>query len=118
MRLSGLDITEEALERFLADDDGDPIVLVNMVRLRPDGADAFRRYGEVVAPLLARVGAQLIYSGASRGRLIGNDEWDHAAVSRYPSRTALADLVCDPAFQAAAPLRHEALEAGVLYAFS
>lgn len=118
MRVTELDIPEEAIERFLAEDDGEPVVLVNLVRLRAGGEDAYRRYGEVVGPLLARVGAEVVYSGLWRGALIGPDRWDFAVVARYPRRSALADLVHDPEFEAAAPLRHEALEAGLLYAFA
>jgi uncharacterized protein (DUF1330 family) len=116
--MSGLDITEEALDRFLADDDGKPIVLVNLVRLRPEADSAYRAYAKAVAPLLARVGAELVYAGEARGMLIGDERWDLAAVMRYPSRDALARLVRDPAFAATAPLRHAALEAGILHAFA
>jgi uncharacterized protein (DUF1330 family) len=87
------------------------------VRLRPGGADAYRRYGEAVAPLLARHGAEVLHAGEPVERLIGDEEWDLAVVARYPSRSALAALVRDPEFEAAAPLRHEALEAGLLYGF-
>jgi uncharacterized protein (DUF1330 family) len=116
--MRGLDITEEALERFLADDDGEPVVLVNLVRLRPDADAAYRAYVEAVGPLLARVGADLVYAGEARGMLIGDEDWDLAAVMRYPSRDALARLVRDPAFAATAPLRQAALEAGILHAFA
>jgi len=112
----GLDVTPEALERFLAGGDG-PVVLVNLVRLRDGGADAYRRYGEAVAPLLARHGGELLYAGSPVATLIGDVDWDVAAVTRYPSRSALAALVRDPEFEATTPLRHEALEDGILYAF-
>jgi uncharacterized protein (DUF1330 family) len=113
----GLDITPDSLERFLEAGDG-PVVLVNLVRLRPGGEDAYRRYGEAVAPLLARHGAKLIYAGSAQGMLIGDETWDFAAVTRYPSRTALAGLVRDPEFEATTRLRHEALENGILHAFT
>lgn len=71
----GLDVTPEALDRFLAGGEG-PVVLVNLVRLQPGGDDA------------------------------------------YPSRQALAELLHDPAFEAATPLRHEAVADGLLYAFT
>jgi uncharacterized protein (DUF1330 family) len=90
-------------------------VLVNLVRVR-DG-DAYRRYGEAVAPLLARHGAELLHAGRPVGTLIGDEDWDVAVVSRYPSRSALAALVRDPDFEATAPLRRAALEAGILYGF-
>jgi uncharacterized protein (DUF1330 family) len=113
----GLDITEEALGRFLAAAEG-PVVLVNLVRLKAGGDEAYRLYGQAVAPLLARHGAELIYAGAAAGVLIGQERWDLAAVTRYPSRAALAALVRDPDFVDSAPLRHAALEDGVLYAFA
>jgi uncharacterized protein (DUF1330 family) len=81
------------------------------------GRDAYTRYGDAVRPLLERHGAEVLYAGEPVGRLIGDDEWDVAVISRYPSRAAVAALVRDPDFEAAAPLRHEALEAGLLYGF-
>jgi uncharacterized protein (DUF1330 family) len=114
--LARLDVDPEALVRFLADGDG-PVVLVNLVRLSEGGRDAYRRYGEAVGPLLARHGAEVLYAGEPVARLIGDEEWDVAVVARYPSRAALAALVRDPDFEATAPLRHEALEAGLLYGF-
>ena len=113
----GLDITPGALDRFLAGGDG-PVVLVNLVRLRPGGEEAYRRYGEAVGPLLARHGAKLLYAGSAQGTLIGEESWDFAAVTEYPSREALAGLVRDPEFEATTPLRHEALEDGILHAFT
>jgi uncharacterized protein (DUF1330 family) len=113
-----LDVDADALARFLAEDDGEPVVLVNLVRVRAGGEAAYRAYGAAVAPLLERVGAELLYAGTARGCLIGDEPWDVAVVTRYPSRRALAELVRDPEFEAAAPLRHEALEAGILHAFA
>jgi uncharacterized protein (DUF1330 family) len=113
----GLDITPDTLERFLEAGDG-PVVLVNLVRLRPGGEDAYHRYGEAVAPLVARHGGQLVYAGSAQATLIGDETWDYAAVTRYPSRTALAGLVRDPEFEATTPLRHAALEDGILHAFT
>jgi uncharacterized protein (DUF1330 family) len=113
----GLDITEEAIEKFLENDQG-PVVLVNLVRLKEGGEEAYRRYAEAVGPLLAKHGAELIYAGAAAGVLIGEERWDLAAVTRYPSRAALAALVRDPEFVDSAPLRHAALDDGILYAFA
>jgi uncharacterized protein (DUF1330 family) len=113
----GLDITEEALGAFLEGDEG-PVVLVNLIRLKEGGEEAYRLYGEAVGPLLEKHGAELIYAGAAKGVLIGEERWDFAAVTRYPSRAALAELVRDPEFVASAPLRHSALDDGMLYAFA
>lgn len=95
------------------------MVLVNLVRLRPGGEAAYGRYRDAVAPLTDAVGADVVFAGeAAAGPLIGEDRWDLAYVVRYPSRQAVAALVRDPAFEELTELRHEALEDGVLYAFT
>ena len=113
----GLDITEDALATFLEGEEG-PVVLVNLVRLKDGGDAAYARYAEAVGPLLAKHGAELIYAGAAAGVLIGEERWDLAAVTRYPSRAALSALVHDPEFVDSTPLRHAALDDGILYAFA
>jgi uncharacterized protein (DUF1330 family) len=113
----GLDITPAALQRLL-DAGGGPVTLVNLIRLRQDGAQAYQRYLDAVAPAIARVDAELIYAGPYVSTLVGDERWDHAAVTRYADRRELAKLLTDPEFEAATPLRHAALEAGVLHAFA
>jgi uncharacterized protein (DUF1330 family) len=112
-----LDVTPEALERFLSGEGG-PVVLVNLVKVRPGGVAAYERYREAVGLLAARVGAEVIYAGTAAGTLIGERDWDPGHVVRYPSRQAVADLVRAPEFEALASLRHEALEGGILHAFT
>lgn len=111
-----LDVTAEALERFLDGPPG-PVVLVNLVRVKQGGEQAYEAYRDAVGPLAARVGAEVVYAGKAAGTLIGAGEWDLVAVVRYPSRQAVAELVRDPEFEALTALRHEALDAGILYAF-
>lgn len=113
----GLDITPAALQQLLDAGDG-PITLVNLVRLRPGGEAAYRRYLDAIAPAAARIAAEPVYSGPWVSALIGEERWDHAAVTRYADRRELAKLLADPDFQAATPLRHEALEDGILHAFA
>jgi uncharacterized protein (DUF1330 family) len=115
----GLDITAEALEAFIAGGDDGPVVLVNLVRVRPGREEAYLRYLDAVGPCIERVGATAVWVGdaVAAGTLIGDQDYDRAAVVRYPSRSALAALLGDPAFVATTSLRHEALEAGILHAF-
>ncbi len=112
-----LDITPEALDRLLQSAGADPVVIVNFVRLRPDGIGAYQRYGEEVGPIIAKHGGQPIYSGACVGTLIGDERWDYVAVVRYPGPQAIEALVSDPEFEARKHLRHAALEAGVVHVF-
>jgi uncharacterized protein (DUF1330 family) len=115
----GLDITEQALRRFEEEAGAEPVTLVNLVRLRPDGEEAYRAYLEAIGPCIADVGAEAVWIGKATpaAALIDSQAYDYAAVVRYPDPAALRRLVEDPRFLAAAPLRHAALEAGILHAF-
>jgi len=112
-----LDVSGEALERLLREGEGQ-VVLVNLIRLRDSGAEAYKQYQAAVAPIAARHGAVVMFAGPGVGTLIGDDSWDVGVVTRYPSRQALAALVNDPDFVELTELRHQALEGGVLYAFA
>jgi uncharacterized protein (DUF1330 family) len=111
-----LDIPPDAVAALLNAGSG-PVTLVNLIRLRPDGAEAYELYMDAVRPALERAGAELVFAGRFEGALIGDERWDYAAVTRYEDRRALERLLADPEFEAATPLRHAALEAGVLHAF-
>jgi uncharacterized protein (DUF1330 family) len=115
----GLDITEQALRRFVEEAGPGPVTLVNLVRLRPDGEEAYRAYLEAIGPLIADVGAEAVWIGKATpaSTLIDDEPYDLAAVIRSPDAAALLRLVVDARFLAAAPLRHAALEAGILHAF-
>jgi uncharacterized protein (DUF1330 family) len=112
-----LDITPEALQRLLDAGDG-PVTLVNLIRLRPGGEEAYARYQEALQPIAAKIDAELVYAGPYVGTLIGDEPWDYAIVTRYADRAELARLVRDPDFEATTPLRHAALESGILHAFA
>jgi uncharacterized protein (DUF1330 family) len=117
MSTDDLDITPEALAELLAAGEG-PVTLVNLIRLRPGAEEAYARYLEAVKPVIAGLDAELLYAGPHVSTLIGGERWDFAAVTRYGDRRELVRLLDDPAFQAATPLRHAALEAGILLAFA
>lgn len=52
------------LDRFLAEDDGKPVVMLNLLRFRPDGGrERYFEYVNRVGPLVARYGAEIIYAG-------------------------------------------------------
>lgn len=111
-------LIDTELHRFAAEDDGKPIVMLNLLRFRPDGGR--ERYGEyiaVVGPLLARYGGELIYVGDGLPALSAEDgqAWDMVALVRYPSRRAFTDMVADPDYHdKAGPLREASLVEAVL----
>jgi len=105
-----------AFARRAGESDGGPVVMLNLLALKPDGGRAsYEQYGAAVAPLLERVGGRILYAAQAAPALLGADRWDLVALVEYPSRQAFLDMVGSPEYQAIAHLRTEALSAGELH---
>lgn len=106
------------LKRYLEEDPGGPVVMLNMLRFRPDGKTSYDEYATRIQPFLDRVGAEIVYVGDTHTSLVAPDGWDWDAVLlvRYPSREAFSRMVADPEYQRITALRTEALEDAVLQA--
>jgi uncharacterized protein (DUF1330 family) len=107
------------LKRYLAEDPGGPVVMLNLLRYKPSGGR--ERYQEYVAHFQrtsAKFGAQVLYVGDGSTALVAEEgqSWDAVLVVRYPSRQAFSDMVRDPDYQTGSHLRTEALEEAVLQA--
>jgi uncharacterized protein (DUF1330 family) len=119
-----MDVTDDGAERLNRDafggfakraSDG-PVVMLNLLRFKPDGgAERYAEYGAAVAPILAKVGGEIVFAGQATPALIGEGEWDLVALARYPSRQAFLDMVSSPEYQEIAHLRTEALVASELH---
>ena len=109
-----------------------PVVMLNLLRFSEQasypaddaaepcsGAEAYARYGEAIAPLLAARKAELIWQGKQAAMLIGpqDKDWHLAALVRYPTAAAFLDMVSSPEYQAIAGHRSAALDDSRLIAF-
>ena len=111
--------TAESFARFMDEDDGEPVVMLNLLRFAGDeGRAQYGRYASAVVPFLERAGADVLYAGSCSTLLAGPEShrWDAVLVVRYPSRAAFAQMVRDPEYRAISDLRTSALEAAVLEA--
>ncbi|WNG25453.1 DUF1330 domain-containing protein [Cystobacter fuscus] len=109
--------TPADFERFLREDDGTPVVMLNLLRFRPDGGrERYLEYLRMAGPLVARYGAEILYAGDGMTPLAAEEgqAWDTVALVRYPSRRAFADMLADPAYAVADPVRLSALSEAVL----
>lgn len=113
-----IEIEDRELDALLADDPGGPVVMLNLLRFRPDGGrESYRRYAEALGQgINARYGLTVEYLGDGGRPLVAEDgqAWDMVVLVRYPDRQAFADMVRDPDYQAVAHLRSEALVESVL----
>ena len=107
------------LKRYLAEDPGGPVVMLNLLRFLPDGgreryADYLAHFRRTAAPF----GAEVLYVGLGSTALVAEpgQSWDAVLLVRYPTRLAFSDMVRDPAYGEGTHLRTGALEEAVLQA--
>lgn len=106
------------LKRFLTEDPGGPVVMLNLLRFADGGRTSYQRYVAGIDPILARYGAELVYGGDCSTVLAAEEgqTWDAVALVRYPSREVFSRMVSDTEYQAITGRRTEALVEAVLQA--
>lgn len=112
-----IELQDGAVETLLAEDPGGPVVMLNLLRFRPDGGrESYQRYVDGIAGVVARHGVQITYLGEG-GRALAAEEgqaWDMVALVRYPSRQHFAAMIRDPEYRRSEHLRVQALVEAVL----
>jgi uncharacterized protein (DUF1330 family) len=91
--------TQLATLRAAASDNDTPVVMINLLQFKEDGADSYQRYAKEVRPFLDAVGAEIVYAGDASHVVVGDIDrpfWDAIAVVRYPSRAAFVSMVTNP----------------------
>lgn len=115
---------ETQMAGFAEPDDGEPIYMVNLLKYRASaayddgrdsglsGRDAYALYSAGVRDCLAKVGGQVVFSGAVRRLMLGQveDLWDDVAIAMYPSRKAMLEMMMLPEYQAISVHRSAGLE--------
>jgi uncharacterized protein (DUF1330 family) len=105
-----------SLRRFLEEDDGQPFVMLNLLRFAAGGRERYAEYARKTAPFLRDVGGEVVYFGRSLPALVSESgqAWDAVILVRYPSRAAFTAMVRNQGYQAITHLRTEALLEAVL----
>ncbi len=120
------------VRQWAVEDDGRPVLLVNLMRYRkelgplPAGlgfkgtpAEANALYERTVAPLALKRGEYPLIGGETQARDLtgldaGGDAWDRVVVMRAPSRRAFVAFMADPAYGPAVPYRFAAEEVAII----
>jgi uncharacterized protein (DUF1330 family) len=115
--LNAVEPERSDLRAFIAADDGEPVVMLNLLRF--DGAAGragYAAYARRVAELLSRVGGRLVYAGDCGPALVAPAEhaWDAVLLVEYPSREAFLAMARDPDYEQISELRRRGLTAAVL----
>ena len=99
-----ISFTAADVDRSLAEDNGEPVVMLNLLRFRPDGGrKRYFEYLNMAQPLFARYGAEIIFAGDGATPLAAGaaHAWDRVALVRYPTRRAVSDKIADPEYPSA-----------------
>ena len=113
-----VDPTGADLKRFMQEDPGGPVVMLNLLRFAEGGRASYDEYARKIVPFIQRVEAEVLYFGDCSTVLVAPEShrWDAVLVVRYPSREAFSRMVADPEYQQITHLRSEGLEEAVLQA--
>jgi len=104
---------KDQMDEFLEGDIESPISMVNLLKFKEkaeyedgrdtnlSGKEAYMIYGIEVQEHLKKVGGEIVFGGEISRLMLGEveDLWDNVAVARYPSRTAMLEMIMDPDYQ-------------------
>jgi len=109
--------TGDQLRQLRDLDHAGPIVMLNLLKFKPDGgAKSYDRYSAVAARLVTEIGGKILYYGTQKMPVIGHEEWDAVLLIQYPSRDAFLAMTNDERYQAVVRYRHDSLIDSRLYA--
>jgi haloalkane dehalogenase len=109
--------TPGQMQAFLALPDDSPIVMVNLLKFKPDGGQAeYAKYAAGVQPILEKLGAKLLFSGKAEFCLIGQADWDMVALVQYPRKKTLLQMSISPEYRAIHHHREAGLQGQINYA--
>ena len=112
-----IDPTPEQIKKLIASDYKGPIVMLNLLKFKPDGGkESYRTYQEKTGALfLGKNIAGAVYQGDGLMPIIGDEEWDEIALYEYPSISAFIDMATNEEYQEIVKYRREALLDSRLY---
>ena len=101
------------MEEFFEGDTETEITMLNLLKFKEkaeyedgrdtnlSGKEAYMIYGIEVQEHLKKVGGEIVFGGEISRLMLGEveDLWDNVAVARYPSRTAMLEMMMDPDYQ-------------------
>ena len=109
--------TQDQFKKLMSQDYKGPIVMVNLLKFKPDGgAESYKKYYESTKELMAEKAiSRAVYRGNGLMPVIGEEEWDEIALYEYDSIEAFVEMNRNKEYQAVVPYRTEALLDSRLY---
>jgi uncharacterized protein (DUF1330 family) len=109
--------TPAQMQAFLALPDDGPVVMVNLLKFKPNGGEAeYAKYAAGVRPILEKLGARILFTGKAQFCLIGQADWDMVALVQYPRKKTLFQMAMSPEYKAIHHHREAGLQGQINYA--
>jgi uncharacterized protein (DUF1330 family) len=119
--------TAEQIQALLAGPAGQPVVMINLLRFKPQadapdeglsGEDAYRRYAAAMRQFVESKGGRFLWIGRVDAQVIGTggDDFHMIGLVEYPSRQAFLAIANDPHVQEIGVHRAAGLESQWLIA--
>jgi uncharacterized protein (DUF1330 family) len=112
--------TKEQIQALLADPAETPVVMLNLLRFKPGGEAAYRRYSDAMRKIVEGRGGRFVWSGRVTAQVVGTGggEFEIAALVEYPSRKVFVEVATSKEVAAISAHRAEGLEGQWLLATS
>jgi uncharacterized protein (DUF1330 family) len=109
--------TEDQFKQLMSQEYKGPIVMVNLLKFKPDGgAESYRKYYEGTKELMmGKAITRAVYRGDGLMTVIGGEEWDQIALYEYPSIETFIEMNRNKEYQELVHYRTEALLDSRLY---
>ena len=105
------------MAQFLALPDDGPIVMVNLLKFKPNGGrEEYAKYSTAIQPILEKIGAKILFAGSTQFCLIGKADWDLIALVEYPRKKTLIQMANSPEYRAIHHHRDDGLQGQINYA--
>jgi uncharacterized protein (DUF1330 family) len=109
--------TEDQFTQLMSQEYKGPIVMVNLLKFKPDGgAESYRKYYEGTKELMmGKAITRAVYRGDGLMTVIGGEEWDEIALYEYPSIETFIEMNRNKEYRELVHYRTDALLDSRLY---
>lgn len=103
--------TPENIQRLIAQGYQGPVVMVNLLKFKPDGGnELYQKYYQGTKELMmGKAITRAVYRGDGLQPIIGDEEWDEIALYEYPSISAFIEMGQNKEYQEVVKMRTEAV---------
>jgi uncharacterized protein (DUF1330 family) len=112
--------TQEQLQALLADPSDGPVVMLNLLRFKPGGEEAYLRYARAMRKIVEGRGGRFLWSGRVTAQVLGSggEGFEVVGLVEYPSRKAFVEVATSKEVAEIGIHRSEGLEGQWLIATS